>query len=1370
MKTIQQKNKKRFFIRQDTFSVSEVIGIVLILAIVIGAMTGVYLMVFNPLSSGNNRAPAVELVVSVNEAGNKIFFEHRGGPPLTTNIDITVSIGGDRQFYLKPGDASLPFDGDMWFFGQRLVYSVDASVGTVRGLLVSVLIVDKDTNSILLDTIIQEGDLIMLPFASFISADPLYNSVDLKLQYNTRDFTGEVKFYFLIREKPQGTTIPDYYEPLTINQRLEKNGANENGFETFTIESLQPLSDYQCVAVANFTIGGNDIIRLSQPDEFSTGGFVLGNWSFPAQGSFGSDSSGYNNMGTFTNFLSQFTRKTPGVPPPIGYGDSAMFYGMDEYMQVNNHYSLNDPTETFTLEAWIQKKVDEDYKTYDEPTISDRMDFDANSFPMSTIPRLFTDDPTNDIDFIHVYESYYALVFRDKDNKGWVVTVEIDGEGVITYKDHHRFRNAVTINPRMIHAYDEDEYKVFAVVYTTSTTTQGQGGSITTLAIFNTGTINTDFVKKHGTLEGTSTIFRDPHIIKIKQGADSSLFAVAYGTNQNSYSYKQKIQTLNISHSDSAITLKYSSLFCYMNPGDHGAISGSSPFLFWVHNDSYAVVYSDAETANRPIGRINTFQINDVEGSITPKQTQSPYSISLGVSLFDPQVLRLKVDHEEDKVLFCFLYQFFTVPDTGPSLMHLYIHFFNISFEGTFETPLLMHNTKRKLIDTYESTTYRYFPKVAEIHSDDDYVHLALVYSGFQTPTHATRRGLMTTLNISLETYDTVITKAKTFFSHESSNPTLLKISTSGDSTLFAVAHRAGWDRRGEIKTIQVGNNGELPNTYGNYIMIHSHKLYLGPPVGIYPDMIHVNENYYATVYRDNDVEGIIRVIEINQDGQFINSDVDTLIFTRRADFPRLVKISEDTTYSYVAVIYRGNQSFMAITTIKIDKSNGEITHIDDFISSSEIRTGFQDRDGDSAITHRSEIDIVHVRDVDTSHQTFAVVCIHEDYFAYLHVVNITNQGVHVYYLTSNKIDSSVSTPHMTPSITHIRDDFFAIAYTIRTNSWRHSLFVTSYEIVESGLATKKSTRTIYTPSNFYHGAYFPNVISVEGNYIAISATVNEYYLKPTYGMIWTYFVNDNGIIGQSAVDTQKFNEHPTSQIFSQVYSHLNIYIRAQKLLHLQNDVYLITHRGGIAAIQTHQGHLQLIRINGTNGRIKDTRITHKQFESQYIRYVYSDPIIIRQNNENIILGLAYSSTLLDNAYSGVFVTVKNITISLKDFPLQPLVAKGQLNNNDGYGLFINETRIVGKINNQQLIIKTEDLIENQWNYIVLTKTESTIELYLNGHEKDSKDYSTDLDKNNAHLLFAQYFPVQLDEIRIKAIFMDDTEITAQYQQYISQL
>ncbi|MFO7676936.1 MAG: type IV pilin [Thermoplasmatota archaeon] len=1353
----------RFF---NSDGVSEVIGVILILAIVMGVMTGVYLLVFDTLNSDVNRAPSVEIGISVNEAGNEIIFEHRGGPSLSKDLDITINIGGDRIYNIEPGTTNLPLGTEIWSFGDRMVYAVDPEITSVRGLYVHVLIVDRNTGAVLVDSIVQDGDKLLYPFASFSHSVPLYNDVTLYLDWATRDYDSPVSFYFIVREKPPSNLFQvDFLEPDTVT-RHEVTGSGQSGTASFGIKDLDPETIYECVAVANFTIGANIVVRRSAIYEFRTFGYILGNWRFPAagNGSFSRDVSGYNNHGVF-NYVGAFTRVTPGVSEPVGQGDAAMFYGIDNYMNVADSASLKEPKENVTIEAWVQKKVDDTYTSFDQPVISSAMSFDKADFPMSEIPRFNEDDESNDIDFIQVHEKYYAKVFRDVNNHGWVVTVEIDDTGIITYRDKHRFRNDITFNPRIAHVYDKADYKVFAVVYTT--TTSNRGGQIQTLAINNDGMIKTTgFTPSIRELENTATYFNEPDIITIRQGVFwYSVIAVVYGTNQGgptNSAYKQKIVTLNIVL-DNTITLpsspQNSQIFCYMNPNNYGTNLGSGSTIFWVYDDVYAVMYSDAETPNRPGGRITTFTINEFTGRIEKLQTGTSDSVYILGSCFNTQVIRLHADGGNSRVYFSAIYQFY-YDGEGQNLMHLYALPFYIKFDGEFKKEFVLETNELNL-RTISSPTFRWYAKVAELYRGTDEIRLVVVYSDPDF------RGLMATLKISLIDYTISIINSETRFSHGSQNPTIIPVNnsaviTAADGiTLFAVAHRARWDRRGEIKTIYVSNDGTLPNTYDNNIMIHSYKLYLGPPVGLYTDMIHVTGDYYALAYRDMDVEGIIRVIEIDDDGAFIESDVNNYIFAGRADYPRLIKISEDSQYSYVAIVYNGNQSFMTITTIKINKNNGEITHIDDFLSSHRILTGFQS--GDGSTTHRSEIDIIHVRDVLNSHQTFAIVCIHNNYYAYLHVVNITNTGSIVSYHTSQQIHSSTHPPHMTPSIAHIRDDFFAIAYTTRTRSWGHSLYVAPIEINENGNILKKTTRTIYTHGSAYHGAYFPSLISVEGKYIAIAATVNEYYNsgRPRYGMIWTYTVEADGNIGGSATDTLRFNSRNNGQ-HQAVYNHLNAYIRAQKLLHLQNDIYLITHRGGIGATESHHAHLQLIRINSTTGRIKDDRITDRQFENEFIRYVYSNPIKITQDNDKFILTLAYTNRH-QNGLSAVFVTVKNIRIDITDNPLQPLVAKGGLQSNNGYGLFINETRIVGKINDQHLTVYTADLLDGQWNYIVLTKINDNIKLYINAVLKDQLFYPSEITPNSNSLLFAQYFPVLLDEVTIRVKPMTQEQISEQY-------
>jgi len=319
MKKIKEKSKgktcflpfkqKPLIQSSNLYGVSEVIGVVLILTIVIGAMTGVYLMVFNPLSSNNARMPAVELVATIIQDGSKIIIEHRGGPMLSDNVQITI-------FYaeIRIEKTVKDITPGFWSFGEKREITKDNNDLNLAlsGLKARLLIFDPESNSVIFDSVIQDGLLFPYPTVSYNeSSYPFFNSAHLILDYNNRSYDGQFYVFFRYREITDPTPVWNTTTPVSVNGK---------GTETFDIEGLIPNTWYECQAVANYSLSGDldgvpRQFSVSGIHQFETQGSLVGFWPFNQQPLLTRlyDMSGYNNHGIISSAVYR-----EGLPAPVG--------------------------------------------------------------------------------------------------------------------------------------------------------------------------------------------------------------------------------------------------------------------------------------------------------------------------------------------------------------------------------------------------------------------------------------------------------------------------------------------------------------------------------------------------------------------------------------------------------------------------------------------------------------------------------------------------------------------------------------------------------------------------------------------------------------------------------------------------------------------------------------------------------------------------------------------------------------------------------------------------------------------------------------------------------------------------------------------
>jgi len=133
-------------------AVSEVIGAILMVGIGVALFSILYFIVMSyPFTPS---VPSVDIVGSIE--GSNIVLEHRGGDSLDQNATVSFIVGGIRisdtvGFFLNDTNGN-----NRWDIGEQLVYNYTVS-GNITGLQVEATVVDRDSNSIMMMGVLQEG-------------------------------------------------------------------------------------------------------------------------------------------------------------------------------------------------------------------------------------------------------------------------------------------------------------------------------------------------------------------------------------------------------------------------------------------------------------------------------------------------------------------------------------------------------------------------------------------------------------------------------------------------------------------------------------------------------------------------------------------------------------------------------------------------------------------------------------------------------------------------------------------------------------------------------------------------------------------------------------------------------------------------------------------------------------------------------------------------------------------------------------------------------------------------------------------------------------------------------------------------------------
>ena len=135
--------------KRGNIAVSEMVGTLLLLVISVSLFSVIYFSVLSVSPSPTK--PSVNLICTLEN--NNITLEHRGGKTLDLDTEITVNINGTNEKFIVNNYINNTFkENGVWNMGERVIYPT----GDVADLKVSVSVVDKHSNSLIMMVILQE--------------------------------------------------------------------------------------------------------------------------------------------------------------------------------------------------------------------------------------------------------------------------------------------------------------------------------------------------------------------------------------------------------------------------------------------------------------------------------------------------------------------------------------------------------------------------------------------------------------------------------------------------------------------------------------------------------------------------------------------------------------------------------------------------------------------------------------------------------------------------------------------------------------------------------------------------------------------------------------------------------------------------------------------------------------------------------------------------------------------------------------------------------------------------------------------------------------------------------------------------------------
>jgi len=1040
--------------RRADNGVSEIIGVVLLLLMATALFSTVYLFVMNEvLDSSEEPSPSVTVLGTI--GGGDIILEHRGGEALSLDTKIMITISG-MTYNMTVGDLlddESKGDGK-WSIGEKLSYAPSLDI---TGRQVRILVIDEESGSMVMQGVLQEGDTSMDPFViTRYATNVVSYSAKLWMEYDFKNYSGYLGFAW----KPDGGDWTYSSPPLGSGDVHSVTGSYAE-----TINGLIPGTLYWFKTQLKY---GSTMIEGSMAS-FTTLGWDVGIWHFDENtGTIAYDSSGRGNDGTLKPNAVNRPQWTMGIN-----GSALNFDGIDDYVEVFDDNTL-DLTDAITIEAWMKPLENSEGFIGDINSVIDTSEFGI----------LDVYEPA----LIHISGKIYAITCRGTDNDGFLITMQLENNGQIKegYIDIFEFDTSSGYEPNIISIKND----VYVVAYRGP----DNDGFLKTVEIDINGMITDSVID---TLEYDANYGGDPNIIHVDgtiyaiahtgSGSDGCLITVQI--ENNGIIANSVIDILEFDVADMGVSEEFNIIhvagdvyaIAYRNPDSDGYLQtveitsggqistidtfsfdvfdGYQPSLTHVAGEIYAIAYGGfndsgilktVEIANN--GQITDSIIDTLEFDTFGKDTTiihvngDVYVVvyrGYGNDGFLKTVEIANNGQITDSIIDTL--EFDTSSGYEPKITHVDGDVYAICYQGIYSNGFIKTveiaangDITNTIIDTQEFGAFRcYYPNILHV-NEDVYV---VVYRGYDDD------GFLKTVKIADD--GTIINKVIDTLEFDKSScyyPSIIHI--NGD--VYAIAY-TGPGSDGFLKTVEIADNGMITN-----IVIDT--LEFDTSYGYEPSIIHINGDVYAIAYTGPGSDGFLKTVEIADNGTITNIVIDTLEFdTSYARYSDIVHVYGGTIY---AVAYMGPSSDGFLKTVEI-ADNGMITNI--VIDTLEFDTSYA-----------RYSDIVHVY----GGTIYAVAYRGPSSDGFLKTVEIASNGT----ITDGVIDIlEFDTSYCyEPNIIHISGGVYAIAYT----GPGYDGFLKTLRIGNNG-----NIVNLVDDSLEYHtsDAFEPSIIHVDGTIFAIA-------------------------------------------------------------------------------------------------------------------------------------------------------------------------------------------------------------------------------------------------------------------------------------------
>jgi hypothetical protein len=863
----KERNQRKNKAASEVLGTLLLIGIGVSLFILLAIVTITMPSIFFP-----NTTPSASIIGMVE--GNSVVFEHHGGQDIPLDTQITVMFA-ETPFVTTVGnvlDSTSKADG-VWNIGEKII--IPYNNPNLPIMQISVAIIDKASNSIVMQGILQEGSQGVNPIAVTLNADSITtNTAKIYMYYDYRYYIGTKKVMFTYIKA--STYIANNSAPWSSTGWVQV--FNQNGSYNYNLVGLNENTEYFYQAWVQYNSSTNASLKINSSGTinlFRTQSYSSGMWHFDENsGLIAIDSSNNGNNGSL------LPPDVTQAPQRLNQSDNVVnnrslrFDGYNDYVVVNHAASLA-PTNEVAIEAWVKPEAKNEYKGTNLQRINGTM-FGTQTYGCY--------EP----DIINISNDIYAIVSRNSALGGFVYTVQISAEGNITENattsvvDIYQFEATRCETPKIIKV--EGSSDIYAIVY------RGPNGFlyIATVQILSNGKIIKAVIGKVA-IDSINCYY--PDIIY----NDGDYYTVVYSSYEYYLAANRYIGRLQITKITSAGVI--TGQVRYYNFGGASTPAGIMQYLDIIHvnDDYYSIVFRDSDT----------------DGSLRAVQIKNGFIIFVDSTIYkfdnnNISDIPLRIIHVFDKI-----YAVFYGDKEGNIIQGGAIRTMVISDTGTFEDSIA-YSTLLPPADWIQFTN----PEIIHIASD-------IFAVSYRISTRAEVKTLQIS-NLGIITNHTNDPIWKYVYQPASSytinTPKIIEVSSLKDTYAIVYPKSVSSDtNNGVLLTIKIADNGSILKKILDSVL-------LGPVNFYAPGIVQVSNDIYAVVCRKVLYGSMsLHTIRISNVGKIDNSFIDTLDIPMPEVTPGLsIKIVHAINNIYLIVFDNYGSPAITLKTVEI-ADNGTI-------------------------------------------------------------------------------------------------------------------------------------------------------------------------------------------------------------------------------------------------------------------------------------------------------------------------------------------------------------------------------------------------------------------------------------------------------------